>query len=52
MDAISYKAAKANLAKTMDQVCENHSPVIITGSNAQSVVVMSLGDYDALQVAF
>lgn len=30
MDAISYTAARTNLAKTMEQVCENHSPVIIT----------------------
>ena len=35
MDAISYTAARANLAKTMEQVCEDHSPVIITRSKAQ-----------------
>ncbi len=49
MDAISYTAARKNLAKTMDQVCEDHSPVIITRSKAQSVVMISLEDYDALQ---
>ena len=27
MDAISYTAARTNLAKTMEQVCEDHSPV-------------------------
>lgn len=49
MDAISYTAARAKLAKTMEQVCEDHSPVIITRSKAPSVVMMSLEDYDSLQ---
>jgi len=49
MDAISYTAARTNLAKTMEQVCENHSPVIITRNKAQSVVMISLEDYEALQ---
>ncbi|MCC5902577.1 MAG: type II toxin-antitoxin system prevent-host-death family antitoxin [Halomonas sp.] len=49
MDAISYTATRANLAKTMEQVCEDHAPVIITRSKSQSVVMISLEDYDALQ---
>ena len=49
MDAISYTAARSNLAKTMEQVCEDRSPIIITRSKAQSVVMMSLEDYEALQ---
>lgn len=49
MNAISYTVAKTNLAKTMQQVCEDHSPVIITRNKAQSVVMMSLEDYEALQ---
>lgn len=49
MDAITYTTARANLAKTMDQVCEDHSPVIITRNKAESVVMMSLEDYEALQ---
>ena len=49
MDAISYTAARTNLAKTMERVCEDHSPMIITRSKAQSVVMMSLEDYEALQ---
>ena len=49
MDAISYTAARANLAKTMEQVCEDHAPVIIIRSKAQSVVMLSLEDYEALQ---
>lgn len=49
MDAISYTAARSNLAKTMDEVCEDHSPVIITRNKAQSVVMLSLEDYESLQ---
>lgn len=49
MDAISYSAARANLAKTMDRVCEDHEPLIITRNAEQSVVMLSLDDYKALE---
>ncbi|MBE0482734.1 MAG: type II toxin-antitoxin system prevent-host-death family antitoxin [Bacterioplanes sp.] len=49
MDAISYTNARSNLAKMMQQVCDDHSPVIITRSKAPSVVMLSLEDYEALQ---
>lgn len=49
VDAITYTAARTNLAKTMDQVCEDHSPVIITRNKSQSVVMISFEDYQALQ---
>ncbi len=49
MDAISYTAARTNLARTMERVCADHSPIIITRSKAASVVMMSLEDYEALQ---
>lgn len=46
---LSSSAARTYLAKTMEQVCENHSPVIITRSKSQSVVMISLDNYEALQ---
>ena len=49
MKAISYSTARQNLAKTMEQVCEDHSPVIITRKSNSSVVMMSLEDYEALE---
>jgi antitoxin YefM len=49
MDAITYSAARANLAKTMDRVCEDHEPLIITRNGDQSVVMVSLDDYKALE---
>ncbi len=48
MDSITYTAARANLAATMDRVCEDHEPVIVT-RNEQSVVMMSLEDYNSLE---
>jgi antitoxin YefM len=48
MTAITYTAAREKLAATMDKVCENHEPVIITRNRDQAVVMMSLEDYSAL----
>lgn len=48
MNAITYTAARANLASTMDQVCENHEPIIITRKADQAVVMLSLEDYNVL----
>ena len=49
MTAISYTAARENLASTMDKVCEDHAPIIITRNRDQAVVMMSLEDFEALE---
>ena len=49
MDAISYTAARANLAKTMDKVCNDHDPVIITRKRKSPVVMLSLEDYQSME---
>ena len=49
MKAISYTAARENLASTIDEVCEDRSPVIITRKRNQAVVMMSLEDYESLE---
>lgn len=49
MDAISYTAARANLANTMDRVCNDHEALIITRNGQQSVVMLSLEDFTALE---
>ncbi|WP_261884089.1 type II toxin-antitoxin system Phd/YefM family antitoxin [Vibrio pelagius] len=49
MDAISYTAARANLATTMQKVCNDHAPVIITRKSEAPVVMISLEDYEAMQ---
>ncbi len=49
MHAITYTAARENLASTMDRVCLDRDPVIITRNRDQSVVMLSLEDYESLQ---
>ena len=49
MDAISYTAARAHLATTMERVCNDHEPLIITRNGQQSVVMLSLEDFTALE---
>jgi antitoxin YefM len=49
MDAITYSSARANLASTMDRVCSDHEPLIITRNGQQAVVMLSLEDYKALE---
>jgi antitoxin YefM len=49
MEAITYTAARQNLAKTMEKVCRDHSPVVVTRKTSDSVVIMSLEDYEALE---
>jgi len=49
MEALSYTAVRANLSKTMEKVCADHAPVIITRKNEAAVVMMSLEDYQAME---
>jgi len=48
MDTISYTKARAQLAETMERVCEDHAPVIITKKD-ESVVMISLADYQSME---
>ncbi len=49
MNTLTYTTARASLAKTMKKVCEDHEPVIITRQKEESVVIISLDDYKALE---
>ena len=49
MDAISYTAVRANLSKTMEKVCVDHAPIIITRKNEAPVIMMSLEDYQSME---
>ena len=42
MESISYTSARSNLAKTMEKVCDDHSPVAITRKGEGTVVMMSM----------
>jgi antitoxin YefM len=49
MNAISYTAARANLASMINRVCADHSPIIITKKSDPAVVMISLEDYEAME---
>ncbi len=49
MKVISYTSVRSNLAKTMERICDDHEPVVITRKNERSVVMISLEDYQAME---
>jgi antitoxin YefM len=49
MDAIPYSSVRKHLVETMERVCDDHEPVIITRQNSRSVVLLSLDDYNAIE---
>jgi antitoxin YefM len=49
MKAITYTAARENLAATINRVCEDNAPVMITRNRDQSVVMLSLAEYESLE---
>lgn len=49
MEAINYTVVRQTLAQKMDQVCDDHTPIIVTRQNNRSVVMLSLEDYLALE---
>ena len=49
MESISYTSARSNLAKTMEQVCDDHAPVAITRKGEGAVVMISMADYQSLE---
>lgn len=49
MEAITYSAARENLAATMTQVCEDQDAIIITRKRDQAVVMISLEEYESLK---
>ncbi|MEI8055006.1 MAG: type II toxin-antitoxin system prevent-host-death family antitoxin [bacterium] len=49
MEAVTYTEARKNFSKTMQDVCQNHQPVIITTQKQSPVVMMSLEDYNSIK---
>ena len=49
MEVVSYTNARNNLAKTMEKVIKDHTPLIITRKNEDAVVLISLEDYEAME---
>lgn len=49
MDAMTYTAFRAKLAQKMKEICDNHLGIIVTRKNHETVVVLSLEDYRAME---
>ncbi len=49
MKSITYTAARENLASTINRVCEDQAPVVITRNRDQAVVMLSLAEYESLE---
>ncbi len=49
MKSITYTAARETLASTMQAVCDDREPIIITKKRDQAVVMISLDDYESMQ---
>jgi antitoxin YefM len=49
MDTMSYTSFRNELAKTLDKVNDDHTPVLITRQNGSSAVVMSLEDFKSYE---
>jgi antitoxin YefM len=48
MQAISYSEARHDLKNVMDEACSNHEPILITRRKGESVVLVSLEDYESI----
>ena len=49
MKSITYTSARENLASTINRVCEDNTPVVITRNRDQAVVMLSLSEYESLE---
>jgi len=49
MKSVTYTAARENLAATMDRVCEESAPTMITRNRDQAVVMISLKEYESME---
>ena len=45
MQTLTYTHFRSHLAQMMDNVTENHTPLLITRGSASPVVLLSLEDY-------
>lgn len=49
MDVLSYSDTRANLKDVMDRVVNDKTPVVVTRQRAESVVMVSLSDWNAME---
>lgn len=49
MNIMSYSEARASLKETMDIVCRDHHPTVVTRRSGDPVVILSLADYNSME---
>lgn len=49
MDAMTDTEVQKKFKEVMNQVCDDHAPIIITRESEPAVVMMSLEDYNSIQ---
>lgn len=52
MDTVTYTEFRQKLARYLNQIEADRTPLIVTRQNAPSVVVMSLDDFKAYEATF
>lgn len=52
MEITTYTNFRQNLKSFLDKVFTNHSPLFVTRSNGEDVVVLSKSDYESMQETF
>ncbi len=49
MDVLTFTTTRQNLKDVMDRVVEDHTPIVVTRQKAESVVIVSLSDWNAME---
>ncbi len=52
MEITTYSNFRQNLKSFLDKVIQNHSPLFVTRSNGEDVVILSKADYESLQETY
>ena len=49
MNILTFTEARASFKATMDSVCRDHTPTVITRTGGDHVVMLSLEDFNSMQ---
>lgn len=49
MDTVTYSHFRSHLAKVLDRVNDDHTPVLITRQNGKPAIVMSVEDFKSYE---
>ncbi len=49
MNILTFSEARASLKSVMDDVCNDHTPTVITRVNGEHVVMLSLSDFNSIE---